>query len=105
MNVTEKVLREELEISDDEEEEIDGDAEELLCFERSELDGIRNIDKLDAIARKNTICVYFEDGKILVIDYKNSRKAKKEHWVEDYYLQIPQFLLLQRRLFRIDLLS
>ena len=64
-----KVLREELEISDDEEEEIDGDAEELLCFERSELDGIRNIDKLDAIARKETICVYFEDDKILVILY------------------------------------
>ena len=33
-----------------------------------------------------------KDGvKILVIDYKNSRKAKKEQWVEDYYLQISAY--------------
>ena len=32
-----------------------------------------------------------KDGRILVIDYKNSRKAKKEEWIEDYYLQLSAY--------------
>ena len=31
------------------------------------------------------------DGKILVIDYKNSRRPKKEEWVQDYYLQLSSY--------------
>lgn len=27
------------------------------------------------------------DGKILVIDYKNSRKPKREDWIQDYFIQ------------------
>ena len=27
------------------------------------------------------------DGKILIIDYKNSRKPKREDWIQDYFLQ------------------
>ena len=32
-----------------------------------------------------------KDGKILVIDYKNSRRPKKEEWVQDYYLQLASY--------------
>jgi len=28
-----------------------------------------------------------KDGKILIIDYKNSRKPKREDWIQDYFLQ------------------
>jgi len=31
------------------------------------------------------------DGKILVIDYKNSRRPKSEKWVQDYYLQLSSY--------------
>lgn len=27
------------------------------------------------------------DGRIIVIDYKNSRKAKREDWIQDYFIQ------------------
>ena len=27
------------------------------------------------------------DGNILVIDYKNSRRPKREEWVQDYFVQ------------------
>lgn len=27
------------------------------------------------------------DGRIVVIDYKNSRKPKRDEWIQDYYLQ------------------
>ena len=32
-----------------------------------------------------------KDGRILVIDYKNSRKAKREEWIEDYYIQLSAY--------------
>lgn len=32
-----------------------------------------------------------KDGRILVVDYKNSRKPKKEEWIEDYYLQLSAY--------------
>ena len=31
------------------------------------------------------------DGKILIIDYKNSRKPKREDWIQDYFLQIAAY--------------
>jgi len=34
-----------------------------------------------------------KDGKILVIDYKNSRRPKKEEWVQDYYLQLASYYI------------
>lgn len=27
------------------------------------------------------------DGKVLIIDYKNSRKPKRDEWIQDYYMQ------------------
>jgi hypothetical protein len=32
-----------------------------------------------------------KDGKILVIDYKNSRRPKRDEWVQDYYLQLASY--------------
>jgi hypothetical protein len=31
------------------------------------------------------------DGSILVIDYKNSRRPKRESWIQDYYLQLASY--------------
>ena len=31
------------------------------------------------------------DGNILVIDYKNSRRPKRDEWVQDYYLQLASY--------------
>lgn len=31
------------------------------------------------------------DGSILVIDYKNSRRPKRDEWVQDYYLQLASY--------------
>jgi len=33
------------------------------------------------------------DGKILVIDYKNSRKPKMEAWIQDYFLQASAYVV------------
>ena len=33
------------------------------------------------------------DNKINVIDYKNSRKPKREDWIQDYYLQTAAYWL------------
>jgi len=27
------------------------------------------------------------DGRVLIIDYKNSRKPKREDWIQDYFIQ------------------
>ena len=32
-----------------------------------------------------------KDGSILVIDYKNSRRPKRESWIQDYYLQLASY--------------
>ena len=31
------------------------------------------------------------DGSLLVIDYKNSRRPKRESWIQDYYLQLASY--------------
>jgi genome maintenance exonuclease 1 len=33
------------------------------------------------------------DGKVLVIDYKNSRKPKIESWIQDYFLQASAYVV------------
>lgn len=33
------------------------------------------------------------DGKILIIDYKNSRKPKREEWVQDYFMQASAYFV------------
>ena len=33
------------------------------------------------------------DNRIVVIDYKNSRKPKQERWIEDYYLQLSAYFI------------
>ena len=33
------------------------------------------------------------DGKILIIDYKNSRKPKREEWVQDYFMQTAAYFV------------
>lgn len=35
----------------------------------------------------------FEDDIVKVIDYKNSRKPKREEWIQDYYLQAAAYWL------------
>ena len=34
-----------------------------------------------------------KDGKILVIDYKNSRRPKRDEWIQDYYLQLASYFV------------
>jgi CRISPR/Cas system-associated exonuclease Cas4 (RecB family) len=33
------------------------------------------------------------DGSILIVDYKNSRKPKREDWIEDYYIQASAYYI------------
>ena len=33
------------------------------------------------------------DGKIKIIDYKNSRKPKREEWIQDYFLQASAYFI------------
>ena len=34
-----------------------------------------------------------KDDKIVIIDYKNSRKPKQDHWIQDYYIQASAYWL------------
>ena len=33
------------------------------------------------------------DGLIKIIDYKNSRRPKQEHWIQDYFLQCGAYFI------------
>jgi genome maintenance exonuclease 1 len=33
------------------------------------------------------------DGKILIIDYKNSRRPKKDEWIQDYFIQVAGYAI------------
>jgi genome maintenance exonuclease 1 len=33
------------------------------------------------------------DNKIMIIDYKNSRKPKQEKWIQDYFLQAAAYFI------------
>jgi genome maintenance exonuclease 1 len=33
------------------------------------------------------------DNKIVIIDYKNSRKPKQEHWIQDYFIQTSAYFI------------
>ena len=41
-----------------------------------------------------TDCIADYNGKLSVIDFKTSKKAKKEEWVEDYYIQTFAYALM-----------
>ena len=34
-----------------------------------------------------------EDGTVLIIDYKNSRKPKREDWIQDYFIQASAYYI------------
>ena len=41
-----------------------------------------------------TDCIADYNGKLSIIDFKTSKKIKKEEWVEDYYIQTFAYALM-----------
>lgn len=61
---------------------------------RSELDLIDNIRCLETPLHSHILkvagtvdCIAEYDGKLSIIDFKTANKPKKEHWIEDYFIQ------------------
>lgn len=67
---------------------------ELFLSVKPYLDKINNIRLLEGFLFSKTLqiagtvdCIAEYDGKLSVIDFKNSRKPKKVDWIQDYVLQ------------------
>lgn len=48
-------------------------------------------------------CIGIYDNKLVVIDFKNSRKAKKEEWIEGYFLQATFYALAFTEMYGIPI--
>ena len=65
---------------------------------KSTLDRINNIHCLETFLYSHYLglagrvdCIAEFDGELAVIDFKTSRKPKKEEWIEDYKLQVAAY--------------
>ncbi|UVF62326.1 exonuclease [Nitrososphaeria virus YSH_462411] len=73
-------------------------AYELFCNLIPELDKINNIQCLETYLYEPelkiagcTDCIAEYEGEKCIIDFKNSRKPKREKWINDYKLQVTAY--------------
>ena len=50
-----------------------------------------------------TDCVGVHNGEDAIIDFKTSKKIKKEEWIEDYYLQCCAYALAHNEMYGTDI--
>lgn len=57
-------------------------------------------DKLQVMGYIDCLCMY--DGKLTLLDFKNSRTPKSEQFLEDYYLQCTLYCMMLKDMFDIN---
>ena len=77
----------------------------VMAKEMSDLvinEGLKNVDEIwgteigliaPGLYAGTTDCVGMHEGSEAIIDFKTSKKIKKEEWIEDYYLQLGAYSL------------
>lgn len=50
-----------------------------------------------------TDCIAEYKGKMSVVDFKTSRKPKREEWIENYFIQATCYALMAEAMFRVDI--
>jgi hypothetical protein len=58
-------------------------------------------DRLKAAGTSDLICKYA--GKTTILDYKTSGKAKKEEWIENYFIQSTAYALMVKERYDLDI--
>lgn len=58
-------------------------------------------DRLKAAGTSDLICKYA--GKPTILDYKTSSKAKKEEWIENYFIQSTAYALMVKERYDLDI--
>ena len=58
-------------------------------------------DRLRAAGTSDLICKYA--GKNTILDYKTSSKAKKEQWIENYFIQSTAYALMVKERYDLDI--
>ena len=87
----------------------------VMAKDMSELminEGFTNIDEVwgteigliaPGLYAGTTDCVGMHNGEEAIIDFKTSKKIKKEEWIEDYYLQCCAYALAHNEMFDTDI--
>jgi genome maintenance exonuclease 1 len=62
------------------------------------LETVMYSDKLTIAGQSDCIAEY--NGKLSVIDFKSANKARKEDWIENYYLQTTAYAMMYEELYK-----
>tara|TARA_B100001093_G_scaffold399001_1_gene386413 strand:+ start:2704 stop:3372 length:669 start_codon:yes stop_codon:yes gene_type:complete len=71
-------------------------------------EGLKNVDEIwgteigliaPGLYAGTTDCVGMHEGSEAIIDFKTSKKIKKEEWIEDYYLQCCAYALAHNEMY------
>ena len=83
----------------------------IMAKEMSELminEGFKNVDEVwgtevgliaPGLYAGTTDCIGLHQGEEAIIDFKTSKKIKKEEWIEDYYLQCCAYALAHNEMY------
>ena len=83
----------------------------VMAKEMSDLvinEGLKNVDEIwgteigliaPGLYAGTTDCVGMREGSEAIIDFKTSKKIKKEEWIEDYYLQCCAYALAHNEMY------
>ena len=83
----------------------------VMAKEMSDLvinEGLKNVDEIwgteigliaPGLYAGTTDCVGMHEGSEAIIDFKTSKKIKKEEWIEDYYLQCCAYALAHNEMY------
>ena len=83
----------------------------VMAKEMSDLvinEGLKNVDEIwgteigliaPGLYAGTTECVCMHEGSEAIIDFKTSKKIKKEEWIEDYYLQCCAYALAHNEMY------
>ena len=87
----------------------------VMAKDMSELminEGFKNIDEVwgteigliaPGLYAGTTDCVGMHNGEEAIIDFKTSKKIKKEEWIEDYYLQCCAYALAHNEMYNTNI--
>ena len=83
----------------------------VMAKDMSELvinEGFKNVDEVwgteigliaPGLYAGTTDCIGMHKGEEAIIDFKTSKKIKKEEWIEDYYLQCCAYALAHNEMY------
>ena len=87
----------------------------VMAKDMSELminEGFANIDEVwgteigliaPGLYAGTTDCIGVHNGQDAIIDFKTSKKIKKEEWIEDYYLQCCAYALAHNEMYNTNI--